>query len=203
MARTDAHLKSRARLRNRNRAKWQDVDERLPTLLNDLDQKDIEIVRLRWLQNAEHSDGLWRSHRSVYYGFRVPIIIGAATVPVLASLSVPDIATALVGLAVAILTGLDSFFRFGLRWQQRRHSAVAMESEGWGFLELSGPYAAHSNHKTALTPFLSSLEEINKRLAMAYLDLFREAEPAKSDTPALGGAVLGGELAVEGPGSAG
>jgi len=93
-----------------------------------------------------------------YYIIRVPIILGAATVPVLASLSVPKLVTALVGLGVAILSGLDSFLRFGLRWQQQRRAAASIEFEGWQFRELSGHYAKHTAHKDALKVFLGRLE---------------------------------------------
>jgi hypothetical protein len=161
--------------RSHNRVNWRDVEAELPALLEDLDKNERQIVRMRWLDSAERYDQLWRSHRLVFYGFRVPIIIGAATVPVLASLSVPKLATALVGLGVAILTGLDSFFRFGLRWQQQRHAAAEIESEGWGFLELSGPtYSHHGTHKAAYPEFLSRLEGMNRGFATSYLDLFRE-----------------------------
>jgi len=160
---------------SRKRAKrvdWRDVEAKFPTMLEDLDEKERDIVRLRWLDSAERYDRLWRGHRLIYYGFRVPIIIGAATVPVLASLEVPKVATALVGLGVAILTGLDSFFRFGLLWQQQRRASADLEAEGWEFLELSGPYAEHDEHKGAYTMFLGRLEAMNRQLATSYLDLF-------------------------------
>ena len=164
---------------------WPDVASRLPTLLKDLDETELEIVRLRWLEKAARGDSQWRSHRMAYYGFRVQIIIGAATVPVLASLDVANVVTALVGLVVAILTGLDSFFRYGLRWQQQRRSAVELESEGWEFLELSGEYAEFESHNAALRTFLGNLEESNKRLALTYLDLFGEASPSRPEKPAM------------------
>ena len=165
------------------RVDWGVVQEKLPTILVGLDEKELDIVRLRWLESAKRYDELWRAHRQVFYLVRVPIIIGAATVPVLASLSVPKVATAVVGLVVAILTGLDSFFRFGLRWQQQRQAAAEIESEGWEFLELSGTYATHGNHKEAYKQFLGRLEAINRRLATAYLDLFRDTEKRPPGRP--------------------
>jgi len=89
-------------------------------------------------------------------------------------LDVPKVATAVVGLGVAILTGLDSFFRYGLRWQQQRLAAAEIEAEGWAFLELSGRYARYPDHEKALTVFLGRLETMHRRLATTYLDLFRE-----------------------------
>ena len=172
--------------RPQKRAKyWKDLQDKLPTLLEDLDPNQLDIVKMRWLEPAKHYDRLWFEHRLIYYGFRVPIIIGAATVPVLASLEVPALATALVGLGVAILTGLDSFFRYGLRWQQQRRAAATLEAEGWQFLELSGPYAepdehkgdkGEFTHKTAYTKFLGRLETLNRQLATRYLDLFLDED---------------------------
>jgi hypothetical protein len=163
-------------LHSRKRVDWRVVEAKLEAILDDLDDNQREIVRLRWLEPAERFDCLWRDHRQMYYGFRVPIILGAATVPVLASLSVSKVATALVGLGVAILTGLDSFFRFGLRWQQQRHAAAEIDAEGWQFLELSGSYKKYADHKSAYVDFLGELERMNKQLATTYLDLFREGD---------------------------
>jgi hypothetical protein len=158
---------------------WEILDAKLSTFLTGLDETDLEIVRLRWVRKGQRHDRQWRNHRTAHYWFRVPIIVGAATVPVLAGLGVPNLATALVGLAVAILTGLDSFFRYGLRWQQARQSALAFEDEGWLFVELAGPYAEQPDHRAALKPFLTNLEAMNRRLGMAYLDLFRDTEPER------------------------
>ena len=56
----------------------------------------------------------------------------------LAGLGAGRVATAFVGLVVAILTALDSLFRFGFRWQQARRAADAVAFEGWEFLERIG-----------------------------------------------------------------
>lgn len=173
------------------RTDWDEVEAKLLVLLADLKEKERDVVRLRWFGAAKRYDLLWRQHRLFYYGYRVPIVIGAATVPVLASLSgVSKVATAVVGLLVAILAGLDTFFRFDVRWQQQRHAAAELDSEGWEFLELSGTYARHKTHEHAYKHFLSRLEAINLRLATTYLDLFREAEKGHPEpSPPPGGDV--------------
>jgi hypothetical protein len=134
----------------------------------------------RWLRVAERHDNLWRSHRAAYYWvFRVPSIVLAATVPVLVSLNVNRSVTALLALALASLTALDGFFRYGLRWQQQRRAAADNEFEGWRFIELSGPeYSKHTSHQEVYKLFLTRIENTNERLATTYLDLFNEDQRA-------------------------
>lgn len=139
-----------------------------------LTDEQRDFVRTRWLGEARRYDRAWRAQRLGYYSLRVPIIIGAATVPVLASLAVPKLATALVGLAVAILTGIDSLFRLGLRWQQERRAANAIIFEGWQFLELTGPEYQGMSRGAAYTLFLGRLEALNEQLSSKYLELFTE-----------------------------
>jgi hypothetical protein len=148
--------------------------ENLINNLEGLDDTERQIVRTRWLSVAKRYEELWRNERIAYYSFRVPIIIGAATVPVLASLSVPRIATALVGLAVAILTGLDSLFQFGNRWRQGRLAATLITFEGWRFLELSGEAYEKLGRQDAYKLFLTQLEKLNERLSTTRLDLFSD-----------------------------
>jgi hypothetical protein len=166
---------------------WSRADGLL-TGLDGLDDQQREIVKVRWLEEAMRYDRSWRAQRIVYYCFRVPIVIGAATVPVLASLAVAKLATALVGLGVAILTGLDSLFRLGLRWQQERRSANAIIFEGWQFLELSGPDYRGKSRSDAYQLFLGRLEQLNERLSSTYLELFAdEAQSPRRQLTAKGG----------------
>ena len=118
---------------------------------------------------------LWRGQRATYYLVRVPIILGATTIPVLASLDVDKLITALVGLGVALLTALDSFLQLGSRWHRHCQTATELVFEGWMFLERVGAYAG----KTTRDPyevFMSRLEVMNRRAAMTYLSAFRAAD---------------------------
>jgi hypothetical protein len=150
---------------------WKAASELIDNL--NLDKRDKTLVRTRWLCEAKRYEKLWARQRSAYYWLRVFIVTGAATVPVLAGLSVSKIATALVGLGVAILTGLDALFRLDSRWQQARLAAIAMSFEGWEFLELSGKEYKETNHREALKGFMRRLEELNERLSTRRLDLFK------------------------------
>jgi hypothetical protein len=158
---------------------WREASQLISGLSDDtessLTPQQCRILKTRWVEQAKMYERLWRGQRSVYYLVRVPIIVGATTIPVLASLGVDKLVTALVGLAVALLTALDSFFQLGTRWQQHRHTATELGFEGWEFLELAGGYAGEAR-QAAYKTFITQLEAMNRRAALTYLDLFRTAE---------------------------
>lgn len=139
-----------------------------------LDEQERHILHSRWLNEARRYDELWHKQRLAYFGLRAPMIIGAATVPVLAGLSVPTGITAVTGLAVAILTGFDGLFRLGERWRQGRVAATTITVEGWRFLELSGDIYGVMERRDAYKLFLSRLEEMNERVSMRRVDIFSE-----------------------------
>jgi hypothetical protein len=159
--------------RQRRKKRWERYADALTVSLEDLSEQQREIVRLRWFDEANRYDVLWRQQRFIHYWFRVPIIAGSATVPVLASLSAAKIATVLVGLVVAILSGIDSFFHLGLRWQQQRRAGTTINFEGWQFIELSGEYQGKS-HVSQYETFLGRIEALNQRLSTKYLDIFSD-----------------------------
>jgi hypothetical protein len=118
---------------------------------------------------------LWRGQRATYYLVRVPIILGATTIPVLASLGVDKLVTAFVGLGVALLTALDSFLQLGSRWHSHCQTATELVFEGWMFLERAGAYAGKTT-RDAYEMFISRLEVMNRRAAIAYLSAFRATD---------------------------
>ena len=134
---------------------------------------------------------LWRGQRSVYYLLRIPIIAGATTIPVLASLAVPKELTAFFGLGVALLAAIDGFLQLGSRWQEHRHTATELGFEGWEFLELSGGYA-NKTYAEAYPLFLGQLETMNRRAALSYLELFRPVSKNGSNGDKTNGASGGG-----------
>jgi len=142
-----------------------------------LDSSQRQKIRVRWLNEAEHYDKLWRQRRSWDYVLRVLIIIGAATIPVLAGLT-GHIPTAIAGGVVAALAGLDGLFQLGNRWRQLRQTATLMTREGWSFLELTGPYR-RASHSSAYLGFLDRLEELNAVQTEGYLRVLEERRSEK------------------------
>jgi hypothetical protein len=137
--------------------------------------EQCRLLKVRWVEQAKMYDQLWRVQRATYYMVRVPIILGATTIPVLASLGAGRLATALVGLAVALLTALDSFLQLGSRWHQHCRTATELGFEGWMFLERAGAYAGKTTHQ-AYQAFVTRLEAMNHKAALTYLSAFRASE---------------------------
>jgi hypothetical protein len=143
--------------------------------LTELSESERVIVRTRWLDEARAYRNLWKLQRRAYYSLRIPMVIGATTVPALAGLGGPKIVTVLVGLVVAILTALDGLFRLGSRWQQARFAEEMLSSEGWRFLGLTGEaYEGIERRQDAYEVFLERLEDQNEQLSLVRLGLFNE-----------------------------
>jgi hypothetical protein len=142
-----------------------------------MSERQRRIIATRWVEHGRRYERMWRSQRGRHYALRVPIIFGAATVPVLASLDAAKAATVVVGLAVAVLTGLDSFFSLGTRWQQYRRAATEITFAGWELLEEKGKYLGKTPDE-AFHVFIEHLEELNKRVEIAYINLLRLPEKA-------------------------
>jgi hypothetical protein len=142
-----------------------------------LSPEQCQILKTRWVEQAMMYDQLWRGQRAIYYLVRVPIILGATTIPVLASLSVDKLIVALVGLAVALLTALDSFLQLGPRWHQHSHTATELGFEGWLFLERAGSYSGKTPRQ-AYEAFITRLEAMNRKAAFTYLSAFRATDLA-------------------------
>jgi len=104
---------------------------------------------------------------------------------VLVSLSADKTTTALIGLGVAILTGLDSFLQLGPRWQQHRQAATKIGFEGWQFAALAGPYSG-KGRAAAYLEFMTNLERLNQSLESTYFELFKAeaSKPPDRDVPA-------------------
>jgi hypothetical protein len=150
--------------------------ERLLDGLKELSEQERDVVRTRWLVETRRYDELWQKQRLGYFLLRGLTVVGAAIVPVMVSLSAPKLATALVGVSVAILTGFDSLFRLAERWRQARFAAAVMTFEGWRFLELSGEIYGGLNRRDACQVFLSRLEDVHERISMMRLDIFADGD---------------------------
>lgn len=146
----------------------------------ELDEAERDIVRTRWLDEAKLYRHLWRRQRRWYYRLRTPMVIGATTVPALAGLGAPKLATVAVGLLVAILTALDGLLRLGSRWQQARYAEEVLNSEGWRFLGLTGEAYEGVARKDAYRIFLERLEKLNEQLSLVRLGLFSEKEQSST-----------------------
>lgn len=81
---------------------------------------------------------------------------------------------------VAILAGVEQFFKFGDRWRHYRMTAEALKTHGWQFFELSGPYASYArngDHKAAFPVFANQIEEIIQSDVDGYVSQIAAQKP--------------------------
>ncbi|HEX6727178.1 MAG TPA: DUF4231 domain-containing protein, partial [Nitrospira sp.] len=118
----------------------------------DLPELNKEFMRARWLELVIWMDGKAKESVWWYRRLRLATIIGGVIVPALVSLNIGSDTQALiqtitfiVSLVVAFSAAVEEFFRYGERWRHYRQMTESLKSEGWQFLQLSGPYATHTH----------------------------------------------------------
>jgi hypothetical protein len=187
--------KSPERLRSgRDYAAWMEVEygqaiERLP-----IAEERRAFLRDRWLRELLWYHREAGPHRVWYYILRVTAVSGGALLPLVATFTQAYgwnvIPVATVGSVVALAVALDSLFRPGDRWQHYRRSAELLKSEGWRYLSLATPYAAHRTHDAAFPSFARRLEDFLAREVEEYTQrvmLYEGTADDGSSVPAPGG----------------
>jgi hypothetical protein len=155
-----------------------DLDEqrRLFTSL-DLDEGARWFLENVWLTYlAWWGDRAQRARRQ-YRIWRGIVLVGGAATPSLIGFSigggseVVEWAAWATGLAVAIAAALESLYRWGDIWREKRAAGERLKVEGWRFLHLTGPYRGRT-HAEAFPEFAETVErfielEIGDYLAAA------------------------------------
>ncbi len=149
---------------------WRKIDHLTQGL--DLDSSQRELFRLRWFEEAEHYDRLWRRQRLFYRLLRVSVIVGGILVSIFVGVHLRTLSLIAGGL-VAITAGLDGFFRFGDRYQVQRTTARRLKAEGMAYIEQRGEYAG-STHRDSFPAFLNAVEDLNTQQSEKYADLAHE-----------------------------
>ena len=176
--------RGRDRFRSRERGWLHESWNRLAGLAHelDLDARDMEILEVRWLAEAEHYDNLWRHQRTRNDALGVITIVAGLATPVLVAVDAPDWGLAVAGFVVAAASSLLGFFRYGERWRHQRKTAMLLKAEGVRFIERRPPYDAHPSHQAAFPQFIENLERINEAQSEEYLALLSlEAQPRADD----------------------
>ena len=157
-----------------------DVEE-LQKLINEIDLGDAkmnEYVNARWLRYVQWWDMRSRKSKACYEWLRVLTVVGGAMIPALVGLrelrllqgidSVFAIAAIVVSLIVAICTGLEGVFRCGEIWREKRMATELLVSEGFSFLQLTGPYAGLTHH-SGFKLFAQNVEELIRHEIKDYV----------------------------------
>jgi hypothetical protein len=121
-----------------------------------------EFLRLRWLNQVRWASRKAASAQRWYRILRITTIVGGVVIPALVALDTPglDWVVFALGLVVALAAAIDGFLHYGDRWPHYRRMAEVLKSEGWQFLQLSGPYAAATTHAVAYPTFATNVEAI-------------------------------------------
>mgnify|MGYP001585919572 FL=1 len=132
----------------------------------ELPELNKQFLRARWLEQI-----MWMEEKALdalwwYRVLRLATIIGGVIVPALVSRTVGDgddlikALTFIVSLVVALSAAVEEFFRYGERWRHYRRTVESLKSEGWQFLQLSGPYV-NLTHSQAYPAFATRVEELS------------------------------------------
>ena len=140
----------------------------------DLPELNKQFLRARWLEQI-----MWMEEKALdalwwYRVLRLATIIGGVIVPALVSWTVGDgddlikALTFIVSLVVALSAAVEEFFRYGERWRHYRRTVESLKSEGWQFLQLSGPYV-NMTHSQAYPAFATRVEELSREEVDRYM----------------------------------
>jgi Protein of unknown function (DUF4231) len=142
----------------------------------ELDDRQREFLKLRWLEQLVWMDSKAEQAQRLYYRLRLITIIGAVVVPALVALNslggwsgrAAQIATWIVSLVVAVSAAVEGFFQFGQRWRHYRATAERLQTEGWLFFQLAGPYATGS-HEDGYPAFAGRVEDLAQKDVTEYI----------------------------------
>jgi hypothetical protein len=140
----------------------------------ELPELNKQFLRARWLEQI-----MWMEEKALdalwwYRVLRLATIIGGVIVPALVSWTVGDgddlikALTFIVSLVVALSAAVEEFFRYGERWRHYRRTVESLKSEGWQFLQLSGPYV-NMTHSHAYPAFATRVEELSREEVDRYM----------------------------------
>jgi hypothetical protein len=140
----------------------------------ELPELNKQFLRARWLEQI-----MWMEEKALdalwwYRVLRLATIIGGVIVPALVSWTVGDgddlikALTFIVSLVVALSAAVEEFFRYGERWRHYRRTVESLKSEGWQFLQLSGPYV-NMTHSQAYPAFATRVEELSREEVDRYM----------------------------------
>jgi hypothetical protein len=141
-------------------------------------------LKERWLDQVIWMDGRASRHRNRYYRLRIFAIVGGILIPLLITMSQIDESVswlawvaAGLGALVAIAASVEEFYHDGERWRNYRNTVELLKSEGWHFINLSGPYRRFEERPKAFKKFATRVEDIIQQDVQTYLgDIVGDSE---------------------------
>ena len=123
-------------------------------LIEQLDLSDFykQSLRERWLDQMIWADKKAGQNQKRHYRLRLTTIVGGVILPALVGISIqlgptnpfardwfPGLTFALSQI-IAVSATIEEFCRYGDRWREYRQMAEDLKTEGWQYLQLTGPY---------------------------------------------------------------
>jgi len=167
--------------------------EELQKLIDGVDLGDAkmnEYVNARWLRYVQWWNTRARQSKACYDWLRVLTVVGGAMIPALVGLrelqllrgaeGLFAVAAIIVSLVVAICTGLEGVFRCGEIWREKRMATELLVSEGFSFLQLTGPYA-QLTHQSGFKLFAQNVEELIRHEIKDYVVATTPQQPLQQE----------------------
>ncbi|QIZ70852.1 DUF4231 domain-containing protein [Oxynema aestuarii] len=153
-------------------------------LIDQLELPELEkrFMKSRWLDQVLWLEGKADKTRQWSLRLRLTTIVGGVVIPALVSLNFNDskigryIGWFTFGLSqvVAVSAAIDEYFHYGEKSTQYRQTAESLKSEGWYFLQLSGPYHKYTDYKDAYAMFSGRIENYIKSDVEAIVEMAKQ-----------------------------
>jgi len=155
-----------------------------------------QYLRSRWADQVLRAEGQLQRTARMHHALRLLTVLGCVCIVLLASLGLdsgrwpaaaPAVRYLTVALSLLVVTcvTMEHLYGYGDRWRQAERFAERLKSEGWRFLQLSGPYEGYRAHADGFHAFVNQVESLSQSGVEVYsVDLVRGRGGAGPVAPA-------------------
>lgn len=90
-----------------------------------------------------------------------------------------------ISAAVTVAGAVEEFSQFGDKWFRYRRTAEVLKSQGWQFMQRSGPYREFTNHRLAFPMFAEQVEGIIQRDVEVYVEESLQSRRGEKPLPGM------------------
>jgi hypothetical protein len=167
-----------------------ELEKELNALISGNDGDQLKYLKERWRPQVVHAEDRVKWNRNKYFALRLPTVLGAVSLPPLASPTVEAPwarwAALVISLVVALCTAVEGLFRFGNRWRLYRRMLDELRREGWSYAYKIGDYEREET--ATFSTFVDRSEDILRRYGEEFITdvvvLGGPPQPTTSTQPA-------------------